>query len=130
MTIRNISHTIKLHQESINYLNRIFENYTETQYNSGKVVENPIIHLYPVEDTYDENGELDGFVDALFTNIHVYDTESMEYYVLERRDGIRFYNDVKVEMVRAFKDGSTLIQLYGKFLIGSHQEVAVYKFKE
>ena len=41
-----------------------------------------IIHLYPTEDTEKESGELNGFHDSLFFNMHVYHIISKKRYIV------------------------------------------------
>lgn len=122
-----VSNEIKLHQESINYLNRIFTDYNEVE-SLSKIVENPIIHMYPKKDTYEEDGELDGFIDAIFSEVHIYDTVNMTVWKSKSlSDGLASYADITVKQIKVFKDLSTLVSLSGKYSISPFQEMTIRK---
>lgn len=100
--------TIQLHQRSEEYLKEVFSAYSDGgdlplfHTLSGRT----LIHLYPVADTVDENGELTGLGDALFVEVYVYNVDTMTYWHTTSKDEV----DVAVpSKVRIFKDGSTVI---------------------
>lgn len=100
---------IKLHKNSVDYLERIFEQYTDGQLNRNTVVSNPIVHMYAKKDTYANDGELEGFVDSLFFRVEIYDPINLIRYHIENfHDSINF-NNVSPYEVKIFKDGSTLL---------------------
>lgn len=109
--------TIELHKSSIEHLNIVFDDYSEVTWDNrffdDTILRNPIVHMYPHSDTYDEDGELQGYVDSLFFKVDIYDTENMMVYRLKRRfDAVDTYNAL-LEYVRIFKDGSTMLKFAG-----------------
>ena len=109
-----IKNEIELHQESVDYAKRVLGGYLEVQH-LEEVLNNPILHIYPIEDTHDKDGNLDGYIDALFCNIHIYDTENRR--VLKRSklyDGIIPQGNLSISQIKIFKDLSTMIVLHGK----------------
>lgn len=67
-----------------------------------------VLHMYPKEDTF-QDGDLRGFHDALFFDLHIYDARHMEYKVVESRDGIDIEPGLDVLRIYTHKDGSTAI---------------------
>ena len=78
-----------------------------------------ILHIYPKEACYPN-----GYFDAKFFDLLVFNTLSMEKRSIEHRYGLRFY-DMNIDMARVFIDGSTLLRFhnFGRLLIG--QDVAI-----
>jgi len=102
---------IKISQKSKDYL-KVFEDYKLDHIQdwnpkfSGRV----IFHLYPVEDTMnDENDNLQGFIDALLFDVHVYDCKNMKKYEIKNRDQIEINVLPHNTKIRIFKDFSTMI---------------------
>lgn len=121
-----ITNEVALHQNSVNYAKETFEQYTEVD--SMRYVENPIIHMYPKEDTYEENGELNGYIDALFFEAHIYDTKNMTVWKSKKlHDGIMPYADLNVSQIKVFKDLSTMIVLHGKYQISRSTAMSIGK---
>jgi len=116
---------IDIMKESYEYIQKTFSQYTETDDPINKIEERAIIHLYPKEDTYDENGGLNGYTDALFFEGVIYDTKNMIFYRSKRKhDAVR--SAVPTE-TRAFKDLSTMIIIDGGVTINYLQEINVHK---
>jgi hypothetical protein len=113
---------IPIHEESQEYLQRVFNDYEEVD----RLFElnDPIIHIYPKQDTYNENGELNGYIDSLFAEYHFYDTVSKTVYKSKRlHDGLWFGRDVNPRYIRIFKDGSTLLAFKGRYEFDLGQSV-------
>lgn len=72
------------------------------------IINHCIIHIYPYSDTYDENGELNGYADALLFKAIIYNLDTMECCVLTNKDAIDI-GKIKTK-IRIFKDMSTLIE--------------------
>lgn len=115
---------IKLHKESEQLIKDTFSRYTEV----NKYVPSAgatIIHMYPVEDTKNpETGELNGYIDALLCDVHVYDIERKTVYKTKNKDGMDFlylHGNVKI-----FKDGSTMVSFYEPvdILFGSSMSIS------
>ncbi|MED3562382.1 hypothetical protein [Bacillus xiapuensis] len=125
-----VKNEVELHQNSVDYVKEVFSMYTEV-YDLNKHIKNPIIHIYPVEDTYDQNGELNGYIDALFFKMNIYDTENMTVYKSEKlHDGILPFDNLHVSQIKIFKDLSTMIVLRGKYTItDNHLAVDIYNIK-
>ncbi|MGE7840679.1 hypothetical protein ACQKNX_07800 [Lysinibacillus sp. NPDC093712] len=123
-----ILHNIELHEESVKYLNEVFNQYEEIKYDSNLIIINPLVHLYGTHDTRTVDGELNGYNDALFITIKIYDKETMQFMQIHNRDGLDFYNNknVHIQQIKVFKDGSTLIQLTGNYKFGNCQSVDVW----
>ncbi len=123
----NIIHNIKLSEDSLKYLNEVFKDYKKVEYDTSRVIKNPLVHLYPTHDTIDEYGDLNGYRDALFMTIRIYDVENDIYMEIKNRDGLDFYNsDVSLRQIRIFKDGSTLVMISGRCKFGSSQSIDVW----
>ncbi len=124
MTINN---EIKLHPESVDYIEKTLNQYSETD--ELKIINNPIVHIYAKEDTRDvETGGLNGHTDALFSEFHIYDPKEMTIYKTKgQHDSIMFYNGATPEMVKIFKDGSTLLSFWGKYNFNLLTTVCVHK---
>lgn len=122
-----IVHNIKLSKDSLEYLNEVFTSYKKVDYDTSRVFKNPLVHLYPTEDTITEDGELNGYRDALFVTIRIYDVEKDIYMEIKNRDGLDFYNDrINIRQIRVFKDGSTLVMLKGSYQFGSTQSIDIW----
>lgn len=121
-----IKNEIELHQNSVDYVKETFSRYIEV-YDLSKRIKNPIIHIYPVEDTFDKDGSLNGYTDALFFKIHVYDTENMTVYKGEKlHDGILPFKNINVSQIKIFKDLSTMLVLRGNYhIFVNHQSVDI-----
>lgn len=122
-----VTQSVKIHTESEDYLKRIFDNYTEV-YELPAIINEPIIHIYPKKDTCNEDGELDGYIDAIFSEVHIYDTVEMKVYKGESlHDALMPSNQLDVWTIRIFKDLSTLVGLRGKYRIGMYTAVSITK---
>jgi len=116
---------IKLHPKSEKLIKETFGWYTQVGQPIEKINGRCVIHMYPTEDTYDENGELVGYRDALFFNVHVYDAENRICYIRNRADAITT-GDVGVT-VKYFKDGSTMLVMDGNIDIIYGQAICIHK---
>ncbi|WP_340032675.1 hypothetical protein NSQ20_12505 [Paenibacillus sp. FSL K6-1122] len=120
-----VKNEINIHENSVNYMNRVFMQYKEIE-TLPSVVDNPIIHLYPVKDTYEENGELNGYSDALYFHLHVYDPISMTSWKSKQlHDGIIPFSEVMVQQIKIFKDLSTMISLSGSYRMSQMQGFSI-----
>lgn len=112
-----VKNEIDLHRNSIEYINEVFKQYKEVNTFFDTVID-PIIHMYPKEDTYDESGKLNGYTDAIFCEIHIYDTSNLTVYKSQRlHDSLNSFSDLCVQQIKIFKDLSTLIKLKGTYKI-------------
>lgn len=112
-----VKNEVELHQESINYIHSTFSLYNEVNQLDVSIT-NPIIHIYPVKDTYDKEGELSGYVDALFFRVDIYDTENSTVCKGKKlHDAIIPFEELRVKQIKIFKDLSTMIVLKGSFQI-------------
>lgn len=119
---------IEIHKNSIDYVKRTFEQY-EVVDKLNKILVDPIIHMYPKEDTFDSEGNLNGYTDALFFEADIYDVERMVVCKGKRlHDGIlAFGSNISFSQLKIFKDLSTMIVLNGSYTIGvSHQAIDIY----
>ncbi len=75
-----------------------------------------IIHMYPEEDTWDEeDGWWKGYMDALFMTVKVYNTEDKTVFVAKWRDVIDLSKfEGYSSTIKMFKDKSTMITLKSK----------------
>ena len=80
-----------------------------------------ILHLYPKGLAYP-----DGYYDSQFFDLHCFNMETDEKLVIEQRDGLVFDDDVHVDIVRIFADGSTLIRFKHPVRISVFQAVEVH----
>lgn len=90
---------------------------------------NTIIHLYPQEDTYDDEGNLNGYYQNLFFNLVVFNDYKgvLKSYQIGKRDAV-FTDGCNINNLSVFKDGAFCVKLIGthKFLDG-HQAVTFYR---
>ena len=123
-----ITHNIKLQNESLEYLSKVFNKYTEVEFTTSRIYESPVIHLYPTHDTYGDDGELNGYLDKLFCTIKIYDTINDVFSIVKSKDALDTYHkDVKVYNIGYFKDGSVIIDLTGNYKFGSYQALEVIR---
>jgi hypothetical protein len=101
---------IEIDKSSENYLN-IPEKYKYKLVDNLQPTNWLIIHTYPISDTV-QNGEVLGYTDALFMDLHIYDARHMEYIIIENRDGIDNW-EVPINRIYTYKDGSTAIVIKG-----------------
>jgi hypothetical protein len=62
-----LKNEVELHQNSVNYVKEIFSMYTEV-FDLNKGLKNPIVHIYPVEDTYDQSGDFERLLLMLYSS--------------------------------------------------------------
>jgi len=74
-----------------------------------------IVHMYPKELTGDN-----GYVDARFFELHIFNTETKEKRVLQNKDSLEMMN-AKILFIRIFVDKSTMVKLSGMHRIGIYQ---------
>ena len=123
-----VKNEVELHQKSVSCINNTFSMYVEVD-KLKEVVTNPILHMYPTEDTYSEDGELNGYADAIFFRLDVYDTSSRTIWKSKRvYDGVMSFGDLNVSQLKIFKDLSTMICLKGEYKVsGSCQAFDIHK---
>lgn len=100
---------IKLHENSKKYLSNVFKDYKEVkEYTSHNGT--TVIHMYPKYDTWDLNtDELEGYIDAMLCEVHIYNLTDMTVYKSKYHDAIYFTN-ISVS-TKVFKDFSTMITI-------------------
>ena len=123
MLLRELVPDIEVSTRSIAYKDEIFGRYEEIE-GLPKSIDKVVIHLYPVDDTTkDGTDDLKGYEDALFFSAVIYMPTSKTFYKIGRCcDAISV--DKKSE-ARIFKDGSTMITVYGPLKIGIFQRLEV-----
>lgn len=98
---------IDLHEKSEAYIKETFLRYTKTDDSPFlKTIKHCIIHMYPCSDTYQDDGELNGYSDALNFRVSIYDIENMTVYNSSFHDAI--FTEVQCQ-VKYFKDLSTMM---------------------
>lgn len=122
----NVGFSVPIHQQGEEYIKETLSLYKEVD--RMHEIENPIIHMYAVEDTHDPNtGELRGYSDSLFCEYHYYDTKNMEVFKTRMHDAL-FLSEAPVSNIKVFKDGSTLVQFVnGKYEISFGTAVSLYR---
>jgi hypothetical protein len=122
-----IKNEVKLHQESIDYVKKTLGQYKLVEKLEDEI-NNPIIHMYPVVDAYEEDGELNRSTDSIFFRVDIYDTIKMTVYKGKRlHDQVMPFSDINVSQIKIFKDLSTLLSFYGKYTVSEDlQSVSVY----
>ena len=123
---------VEICEKSKKYIEETFSEYMDgkeiTWQNLFKNFEGKIIlHVYPTKDTINDDDEQStGYISSLLFDVHIYDTESMQKYVLKNKDGISFegFSDIGMQV---FKDGSTLFELKGKIHIELFQKLTIRK---
>lgn len=120
-----INNEVELHEYSVSYMKRVFMQYKEIE-TLPSLVENPILHLYPVKDTYELDGELNGYSDSLFFNLNVYDPVNMVSWKSKQlHDGIIPFSEIMVQQIKIFKDLSTMISLSGSYKLSQMQGFSI-----
>ena len=122
MKSKNMVVIPKISEQSVRYLSTIFSKYNKVD-ELPDVTDSPIIHMYPKEDTVTENGDLNGFRDALFSKVVIYIPGRREVYTVGGN-----CDAININMrsnVRVFKDGSTCITIKGKCSINIYQEIEI-----
>lgn len=118
---------MRLHKLSKQEIEETFARYTTVETGIGlfelELNGRVLIHTYPVRDTRDNKGELDGYVDSLIFRVDIYNvvrksgSRKEEYlkYVAGEHDGITFH--CSYNQFRHFKDGSGMFILEGPLKI-------------
>ncbi|WP_339193763.1 hypothetical protein MKY95_18685 [Paenibacillus sp. FSL P4-0176] len=120
-----VKNEVVLHEHSVSYMKRVFMQYSEIE-TLPSLVENPILHLYPVKDTYELNGELNGYNDSLFFNLNVYDpVNRVSWKSKQLHDGIIPFSEVMVQQIKIFKDLSTMVSLSGSYRLSQMQGFSI-----
>ncbi|WCS68211.1 hypothetical protein Goe21_01010 [Bacillus phage vB_BsuM-Goe21] len=120
---------VAIQPESVDYMNNLFSCYTEENNVPHRLtINNPVIHMYPKEDTYGEDGKLYGFIDVLRFTVDIYDSEKKIVYRDNRLRDVIKTNDSKIKNISYFKDLSTMISFDGKhMLLPNYIELLVEK---
>jgi hypothetical protein len=103
---------IPIAKESEAYMQRVLSQYKEVNQMPSRITGRTVIHMYPQRDTrrIDDEGKLDGFIDAYLCELHIYDIENQTVFKS------RGWND-EVDLtnvpsrIRIFKDLSTMITI-------------------
>lgn len=117
---------IALHKDSVEFLAQVFDSYEDGKLNSSAVVKNPIVHLYATKDTKNEDGDLNGYNDALFFDAHIYDTVNDIKYVETQHDSVDI-GEATMSQIKIFKDGSTMMLFFGDYKFGNTTTLSMYK---
>lgn len=120
---------INLHKDSVDYLEEVFNRYSDGGLVGNNIVEKPIIHLYAKEDTTNVEGDLNGYDDALFFEAHIYDTKNEIKYTTRLHDSVDV-GDTDIWQVKIFKDGSTMMQFYENYKFGNTTTLSMYKIRD
>jgi len=115
---------IQTSQISEQYIKDTFSQYTEV-YQMPKLIKGRcIFHMYPYQDTTNEDGSLVGYNDAMLFNLHIYDIENMNVWKTSNKDSL----DIDVPCkIRIFKDLSTMVVIDGGVELHSFQAFEVCK---
>ena len=65
-----------------------------------------ILHLYPKEEAFPN-----GYYDSKFFDLHIFNTKTKEKRIIENRDGLTFLENVFIDIIRVYIDGSFFIRL-------------------
>jgi hypothetical protein len=96
----------------------VLDKYTE----DNDINEFSILHMYPQELAYPN-----GYYDSRFFELVGYNTEMMKFRRLGRHDGLSLDGDTpKIEIIRIFADGSTLIRFKKNIAVGMSQAAYIY----
>lgn len=79
-----------------------------------------IVHLYPKGLAYP-----DGYYHARFFDLWMFNTETTEKAVIERRDGLSLGEEVEVKTIQILADGSTIVEFRQPVKIHPTQNVVV-----
>ena len=125
---------IKISEKSKKMINEVFSRYKEVELPSIldgiKIDGRTIIHTYPTSDTQDDNDdELDGFIDALLFDVHIFDVDKSLVYKSKGHDRIDYYG-FNIISQEVFKDGSTMIIIDTPVKIHLGQAIGVFNRKE
>jgi hypothetical protein len=121
-----IKNEIQLFGDSEQHIKETFDMYEEVI--ELKIVKNPILHIYPKQDTYNSEGELDGYIDALFSKVHIYDTKNKTVHRSNKlHDAILPTTDIKVLQFKVFKDLSFMIVMQGTYDFSRYQAMNIEK---
>lgn len=104
----------------------MFKDYKEVKKPIEEIKGRCIIHIYPKKDTYEEDGELYGYYDALLCEMHIYDCNNEIVYKTKYHDSI--YLDVPIG-TRIFKDLSTMLVIDGGIILSYGTGLSVYRLE-
>lgn len=116
---------VDLNYKSEEMIQEVYDRYDEEKEIPNELEGRTIIHLYPKEDTVDENGEASGFIDSLFFNFNIFNIFTGKVY---KRYG--HYDELVLDVpcrIRAFKDLSTMVIIDSPIKISDTQSVTIYK---
>ena len=117
---------VLIEQESVDYLKEVFKEYKEVDKPLYEIKGRCIIHIYPKKDTYEEDGELYGYCDALLCEMHIYDCNNELVYKTQNHDSV--YLDVP-SGTRIFKDLSTMLIIDGGITISYGTGLSIYRLE-
>lgn len=126
---------IRLQPESIATIEEVFGRYTDvtdteeipSQINAD---ESMVIHIYPQEDTYDPDGNLNGYKECLFSKLDLYlvnfeDDTHKKWRYNGLVDGFHLH-DIKSMNALVWKDGSYALRVDGPVRILWTQAPDIY----
>lgn len=116
---------VELHENSNDYIVNTFKKYQEDFFEDGMIIHRPIIHMYAKEDTIDKHGDINGYIDAFFCEVHIYDVVNRKKYRTRRLHDAVHVNNAKVYDVKIFKDGSTMLTTFGNHKIEIFQALEI-----
>ena len=79
-----------------------------------------IMHLHPKGLAYPN-----GYYDSQFFELVIYNTETMQKRNVGKRDGLVFYDNAHIDIMRIFADGSTMVRFSHAVKIDGFQAVHV-----
>lgn len=125
---------MEISEKSKKMINEVFSRYKEVNLppllDGIKIDGRTIIHTYPTKDTQnDKDDELDGFIDALLFDVHIFDVDKSLVYKSRGHDRIDYYG-FKIISQEIFKDGSTMIIIDTPVKIHLGQSIGVFNRKE
>ena len=113
---------IPISKISEQYIKDTFNKYTKIDTMPKRVTGRCIFHMYPYQDTTNEDGSLQGYQDAMLFNLHIYDTGNMTVWETSCKDAL----DIDIPCnVRVFKDLSTMVVIDGGVELHSFQAFEV-----
>ena len=113
---------IPISKVSEQYIKDTLSRYIEIEDMPKQITGRCIFHMYPYQDTTDENGGLVGYQDAILFNLHIYDIDNMTVWKTSNKDSL----DIDVPCkTRIFKDLSTMVVIDGGVKLHSFQAFEV-----
>lgn len=104
-------------QACVNVLNEYKENKDLKSFN--------IIHMYPKKIAYPN-----GYWDSKFFKLIAYNEELMEFRSFGKHDGLDICDNVPVDIIRIFADGSTLVRFKKYVATNDWKNAGIHVYKK